>query len=64
MAQDLPENGLTLDRLVRITIGGDLAIDTGGSAGPAPSPPSSPDQELREDGGFELREDGGYELRD
>lgn len=35
---DLPQSGPTLDRLVRITIGGDLAVSTG-AAGTTPSPP-------------------------
>lgn len=56
----------TLNRLVRINIGGDLAVTTDGGE-PAPSPPSPPPLEgfeLREDGSFELREDGSFELRD
>lgn len=50
----------TLDRLVHVTIGGDLEIEAGGSV-PTPGVTT---YELREDGGFELREDGGFELRE
>lgn len=53
-------SGPTLDRLVHITIGGDLEIEAGGDV----VPPTMNTYELREDGGFELREDGGFELRE
>lgn len=51
----------TLDRLVHVTIGGDLEIESGGGG---IAPPATVTYELREDGGFELREDGGFELRE
>lgn len=58
--QTPPQSGPTLDRLVRINIGGDLAVE---EVIETPQIPGVT-YELREDGGFELREDGGFELRD
>jgi hypothetical protein len=51
-------SGPTLDRLVHVTIGGDLEVSEGAAGTAAGS------VELREDGGFELREDGSIELRE
>lgn len=61
MENEIPQSGPTLDRLVHITIGGDLAVSEA-AGGVAPAPGVT--YELREDGGFELREDDGFELRE